>query len=140
MNVSFQMLRACGFMGSDKTHTVSDSFLRIGFSQWVMSQDGVTIDGDRNGTCFEIHADDPTPLFKMLYPESPWEVYMNVKADNAAERDTKKMFPRKYTSALNYLFENHLSDGNMILFDSGLRIYAAFKNKADAARYKLTLP
>lgn len=136
MYVTADHLREINFLGSDEYHRCSNSLLMYGFHHYL-KKIGADID-TTNSTDKAVYIDteNPTELMKLLYPNSPWVHYIRIN-------EPEKKGPRKRTrtiEALDYYLENHVSDGKMILFDSGFHAYAGFKDEADAVRFKLTVP
>lgn len=128
MFVTIDQLRAINFMSTSE-HSCSKMFLRHGFRQYLAKIGAVISHDNDRDDAFYIRADNPNELMKLLYPNSPWNYYICIK-------DKKD----QATSAINYYLENHLTDGKMILFDSGYYAYAAFKDETDAMQFKLALP
>lgn len=135
MYVTVDQLREINFLGSDEYHRCSNSLLMYGFQHYLKKL-GADIDaGNSNDKAVYVDVENPNELFKLLYPKSPWIHYIRI-------RDNEGKGPRKRTQtkeALDYYMENHLTDGNMVLFDSGFYAYAGFKTEADAVRFKLTI-
>lgn len=125
MRISDEILKNSNFLGITDIQKGSTYLHRTIFLEKLRTL-GIRVRRftDHGVEIFDFDIDDVNVIFKLLYPQSKWNYYIQVLYD-------------KYIPTLDYLHEHH-ADGSMSIFDSG-SVYAAFETEAAAMLYKLTM-
>ena len=126
LKIYLSEIEESNFIKEDSYHKTSLHLKKLIFLGYI-KEAGLQYESDANYSddeYFQITTDDPTFIFKLLYPNGKWNYYMSVQ------------YPQ-LVAAHKYLMSHH-SDGSMCLFESG-EFYAGFETEAAAMLFKLTL-